>query len=66
MKRAKKAQGSGQSKVLGWDGAIAEAEDQIQRAKRRITMLQGAIQVFMTRRDAGEQWPVNESAATGH
>ena len=48
--------------VRNWDAAIAEAEDQIRRSKRRIGMLEGAIQVFRARRDAGEAWPGDESA----
>ena len=62
MKNTRKMADSASSKVRTWDTAIAEAEDQIRRSKRRIGMLEGAIRVFRERREAGDAWPADESA----
>lgn len=42
---------------IGWEAAIAEAEGLIRLARQRISILEGAIQVFRTRQAVGEVWP---------
>ena len=44
---------------VDWDTAIEDAETEIRRLRRRISVLEGGIVVFRDRRDHGEQFPGN-------
>ena len=39
---------------VSWDTAIEDAETEIKRLRRRISVLEGGIEVFRDRRDRGE------------
>lgn len=47
-----------------WQQAIADAESEIIKAKRKISNLRQAIRSFEVMRDAGEPWPGTVRAAT--
>ncbi len=49
-KRPKKA-------PISWDDAIRYAEEQIEQARRRITVLEGTVGLFRARQRAGDSFP---------
>jgi hypothetical protein len=52
--------------AVSWDLAIRDAEAEIQRLRRRISVLEGGIVVFSQRRDAGDPFPGQaDASATG-
>ena len=59
MKANKKASGGNPKGDDGvdWNTAIEDAETEIKRLRRRISVLEGGIEVFRDRRDHGEQFP---------
>jgi len=56
QKQAKVTQKTGKI-FTGWEQAISDTEDAIERTRVRLRELKATLRVFVDRRDSGEPWP---------